>query len=154
MQYIQRTGIPLAVNIHQEIVVICDAAFSNTDQEHCDQKPDRIAADQQHDKAQSHRQLDQDIGHLDSQQQRQIACQKTGQDISHRLDRQKRSAHLIGKGVIRLEVRQDRSQHDQDQSQRHIGIEQIQDHTQFSFPQRYEKSFLFHKYPLCCNILL
>ena len=145
MQDVQRAGISLTVNVHQKIVIIGDAALSDTDQEHGDQEPDRVSADQKHNETQSHGQLDQDKGNLDSEQKGKIACQQSCQHIAYRLDRQQRSADLIGKRVIRLHFRQDRSQHDQDQSQRHVSIEQIQYNTQFSFSERRKKAGFFHK---------
>ena len=145
MHQVERTCISFCQFRHNLIIVIGDGALADADEPHCGQQPDWIAACEQHTHADAGAGGQQNERLFQSEIQRQKACAETGYRVANRLHRQQHTAHLIVQGILRLEHRQNRAEHDKRNAQRKISKKQVKYDISLVFSNALkERLFVFH----------
>ena len=145
MHQVERTCISLRQFRHNLVIVIGDGALADADQTHCSQQPDRIAACEQHAHADAGAGGQQNKRLFQPEIQRQKACTETGYCVADRLHRQQHTAHLIIQGIVRLEHRQNRAEHDKRNAQCKISKKQVKYDIPLVFSNALkERLFVFH----------
>ena len=127
MQHIERRCTAVCVFAHDAVVVVGNAALGDAGQEHGCQKPERRAAGQQHDKADSEQIIQNEISPLESPFYGENAGQQADAEIADRLGGDQCSAELVVESVGGAEIGEDGAKHDRAETVREINEEQLSD---------------------------